>query len=234
MGYYIVKKCKGTNPKPIGYGSLHVSIGSIQFLIQPEIQMTKKVYVKADGTPATLADASSIVGIRFTFDDHTEDKPSQQVFEIAKANDETKLRALFHGFSQKIGDSYASASGSNDPLAFAKAAVKDTIEQLYAGDWRATSAAGPRTTDLAIALSRLTGKGLDESVAFTDSLSDEEKKAWRAKGKVKAMLAQLAAEKAVERANKLAKSAGVAPKEGEEEEDISFESAPKGSEEETV
>ena len=162
----------------------------------------------------------------FSFEDKTEIE-----FDLSKVPEAVKARAVMHGFSQKIGDSYASASKAESPLAFAKAAVTDLIAQLYAGEWRATAEAGVRITDLAVALSRLTGKTAEESQAFVDTLDDEQKKAWRGKAKVKATLATIAAEKAAARAKKLAAAAATA--EGAEtdtdEEDIDFD-VPEGEE----
>lgn len=157
--------------------------------------MTKKVFIFADEAK------TQILGMTFTFDDG-----STQEFDGTQVNAATKERAAWHGFSQKIGDSYASAGGSSDPVAFAKAAVADTIKQLYAGEWRAASTSGPKTTDLAVALSRLTGKTVEESQAFVETLDDANKKVWRGKAKVKAMLATIAAERAIEKAKKLGAS----------------------------
>ncbi len=161
-----------------------------------------------------VTEAGVLTGlISFTFDDKTE-----QTFDVSKVNEQTKLRAMMHGFSQKIGDSYAGAAKAEGmtPLEYAKKAVQDTIAQLYANEWRAPSVAGIKVSPLAKALSRLTGKTLEESHAFVEGLSDEEIKVWKAKGKVKAMLTVIAAEEATARAQKLA--AKVAAQETTEDE----------------
>lgn len=155
-----------------------------------------------------------IIGIKFTFEDE-----STQTLTAENISDAMKLRAMWHGFSQKIGDSYAGAGKAESPLAFAKDCVKETIAQIYAGEWRAASGeGGPRVTDLAVALARLTGKPQDATVAFVETLDDEQKKAYRAKPKIKAMLALIASEKAQARAQKLAQAAGAVETAGEEEE----------------
>lgn len=163
---------------------------------------TKKKYILSGEGEAAVA-----VGLSFTFDDETVVE-----FDFAKVPEQIKVQAMNHGFSQKLGDSYAAAKAQENPLAWAKAQLQSTIEQLYAGDWRAaresSGAAGGRITDLAVALSRLTGKTVEESQAFVDTLDDDQKKAWKAKGKVKAMLALIAAEKAAARAKKLAEETG--------------------------
>lgn len=189
--------------------------------------MTKKVVQvdAATGKPTGI--------IQFTFDDE-----STQEFNAKNCSEQTNLRAMIHGYSQKIGDSYAGAAKAEGmtPLAFAKLAVKETIAQLYAGEWKAPRVAGEKVSDLAIALSRLTGKTLEEAHAFVEragkeapadgqdeeEVTEDERKAfnkvWRSKGKVAAMLANIAAEKAAERAKRLAAKAGaITTAEGEEE-----------------
>lgn len=136
---------------------------------------------------------------------------SEIVFESSKVPAQTLDDLIMHGASQKIGDSYASAATESDPLAFAKACVQDTIDQLYRGEWRSNAGGGGvRITDLAVVLARLTGKTAEEAQAFVDTLDDEQKKAWKGKAKVKAGLAQYAAEKAAEKAKKLAEAAAKA------------------------
>lgn len=151
--------------------------------------MTKKV-----------VDGLSIV---FKFDDGTE-----ETFDSSRVNDDIKARAMMHGFSQKIGDSYAGAASAENPLAYAKQAVRETIATLYANEWKAPRGeGGPRVTDLAVAVSRVTGKSIEDVVALIEGLSDEDKKALRAKPKVKAALAAISQEKATARAAKLAAAA---------------------------
>jgi hypothetical protein len=172
--------------------------------------MPKKIIDVAAGT------------ITFQFEDGTAangDQPavpgSTQVFDISKlkATPEglaTLERLAIHGASQKIGDSYAGAKESGtDPVAYAKEAVKDTIEQLYANKWSVTrtGSGAPRTTLLVIAVSAVSGQSIEEVQTSIESLSDEEKAALQKQPKIRAKLAALQAEKAVERAAKLAKDA---------------------------
>ena len=141
-----------------------------------------------------------------------------------------------HGFSQKIGDSYAGAAKAEGmtPLEFAKRAVKDTISQLYANEWRAPSVAGLKVSDLAVALSRLLGKTIEECHAFVEGLSEEDEKAWKKKGKVAGMLTVIRAEKAVaaakraqEKASKVTEADTTVTEEDKDELDM-------GTEEETT
>lgn len=145
--------------------------------------------------------------IVWTFPDET-----KETFDLTKVNDGIKVRLSLHGASQKVGDSYAGAAQSGvDPIEYAKQAVKDTIAQLYAGDWRAASAVGgPRVNDLAVALSRVTGEPLegDEgTIALVAAMTDEDKKVYRKKPKIAAALALIAAERAAAKAAELVKKA---------------------------
>lgn len=189
--------------------------------------MPKKVYVMSQPSEtATEEEKNAFVpqpmGLKFLFEDN-----SETAVDFEKIPDDIKLRAMFHGFSQKIGDSYAGAAKAEEgALAFSKKSVAETLAQLYAGEWRATAEGGPKApSDLAIALSRITGKTPEEAQKFVESLDDEQKKVYRKKAKVAAHLASIAAEKAKIRAEKLARAAAATPEgteEGEEEEDITI------------
>ena len=159
--------------------------------------MTKKAIDTAAGT------------LTFTFDDG-----EAIVFSVSDVSDKIRNYAMFHGFSQKLGDSYASASKAENPLAWAKQTLRDTIAQLREGDWRAPAGeGGPRVTDLATAIARITGKSIEEAVAFVDSLDEDQLAVYRAKAKVKAMMAVIRAEKAAERARKATEAAAGAEEE---------------------
>lgn len=158
-------------------------------------------------TEATADAPSMPTGIiTFTFDDK-----STESFDLSKVNDATKLRLAMHGASQKIGDSYAGANAADNPVEYAKTAVRETIKDLYAGSWRAASGGGPRVSDLAVAFSRASGKPLDACVAFVNGLDDDNKKALRNKAKVKIELAKITAEKAAARLKKLSDAASATP-----------------------
>lgn len=182
---------------------------------------TKKVETDAEG---------KLTGrVLFLFDDHVvakaatdkepavEGKDSFEVFDLKQVPGAESLdpnvmagRLAIHGASQKIGDSYAGVAKETDPLAMAKANVKDTIAQIYAGTWRVNAGGGPRVNDLAVAMARVTGEPLegdDGTIAFVAAMSDDDKKAMRKKPKIAAALAAIAAEKAAERAKKLAEAA---------------------------
>lgn len=129
---------------------------------------------------------------------------SQNVDELP---DEMKRNLMFHGFGQKVGDSYAGAKGD---FSKAKSAASDVIEQLKNGDWRAgrDGEAKPRLGELADAIARVKGIEVAEARAAVDAAAaldgtDEQKKAgaeklknWRAHPRIKAALAAIRAEKA--------------------------------------
>ena len=71
--------------------------------------MTKKVYVNAAGEAVSLnTDVDQVVGVKFTFDDG-----ATEIVEFDQLDAKTQKRLTFHGISQKVGDSYASASASS-------------------------------------------------------------------------------------------------------------------------
>lgn len=156
--------------------------------------------VVIDGKEVPNPEAGKLLGtITFTFSDDT-----KEVFEMSKVNETIRERLAFHGAGQKIGDSYAGAAAADDPLAYAKESVKDTIAQLYAGTWRANAGGGggPRVNELAAAIARASGESIEDATEMVAAMSDEDKKVWRKKAKVALALAAIAAEKAMERVKK--------------------------------
>ena len=111
-----------------------------------------------------------------------------------KLSNEIRLDLLCHGISQKVGDSYAGVKGN---YAEGIANAKEVIEQLYAGEWSADREGGaPRLAELAEAIARIKGTDVEKTRAAVEKASDEERKAWRSNGKVKATIAAIRAEKA--------------------------------------
>lgn len=162
----------------------------------------KQVLVYPEGLP----NAGQPTGvIQFTFEDNT-----VQTIDVNTLNDATKFRAMVHGVSQKIGDSYAGAKAEENPLAFAKAAAQETIAQVLRGDWRAARESGPRVTDLAVAASRVAGQTLEAAIEWLGTLDETQTKEFRNKPKIKAALAQIGAEKAIAKAAKMQAAADAA------------------------
>lgn len=184
---------------------------------------TKKVETNAEG---------AITGrIIFAYDDHvvakaaTDKEPAMEghdsfdVFDIRQVPGfvegadvaSTFVRLAVHGASQRVGDSYAGAVKDAKELGlsvldYTKQTVRDSIDQLYKGTWRVNAGGGPRVNDLAMAIARVTGEpleGEEGTVAYVGAMTDEDKKVERKKPAIAAALASIAAEKAVERANRL-------------------------------
>lgn len=136
--------------------------------------------------------------VEFTFE-----SGDVRVLDLTRVSEETLLRLALHGASQKGGDSYASAKGNT---AEALASLDKVIDNLYAGLWTAGRGEGeakPRTTELAEALARIKGVDIATAVAAVENADEDKRKAWRGHAKVKAVIAQIRAEKA---AAKLAKA----------------------------
>lgn len=110
-------------------------------------------------------------------------------------NEEMRKQLMLHGISQKVGDSFAGVKGN---YAEGIQNAKDVIEQLLAGEWKAgrDDSARPRLAELAAAIARIKNVELDKATAAVEKATDEQRKSWRSNAKVKAVIAQLRAEKA--------------------------------------
>lgn len=118
-------------------------------------------------------------------------------FDLNKVSQEVRDQLALHGASQKIGDSYAGVKGN---FAEGEANAKDVVEQLYAGVWRASREddARPRLAELAAAIARIKNVPLEQATAAVEKGTDDQRKTWRSNAKVKAVIAQIRAEKAAE------------------------------------
>ena len=147
----------------------------------------------------------------FTVEPKTEGESATVItFDLSKVSPEILARLALHGASQKIGDSYAGAKESGeDPVAYATAAINDTIKQLYEGSWSVgrTGTGAPRTSLLVQAYAQVKGITLEEAQEVIGGLNDEEKKVVQAAKKVAAAIAAIRAEQAAARAKKLAEEA---------------------------
>lgn len=122
--------------------------------------------------------------------------------DVSTLDENIQNELMMHGALQKIGDSYAGAAGD---YAFAIGNAKKVIDNLNAGNWKAAREAGeskPKTGELAAAVARIKGIELDVAAGLVEGLSDEQRKALRAKAAVKAAIAAIRAEKAAEKAAK--------------------------------
>jgi hypothetical protein len=150
--------------------------------------------------------------VTFKFEDGEE-----AVFEVSRVDDAISSRLMLHGASQKIGDSYAGAGDDEiaDPLGYAKERVRDTIAQLYAGDWR-TAATGTGGI-LAEAMAAVSGKSREECAEALAGMSDDEKKDLRKKKKIAAALGRIKLQRDAARVARLEKLAAEEVEADEEE-----------------
>lgn len=117
-------------------------------------------------------------------------------FDSNRCTDEIRKQLMLHGAAQKIGDSFAGAKGN---FALGLESAQDVIDQLYGGVWKAGRGEGesrPRLAELAEAIARIKAVILERATAAVEKASDEQRKAWRLNAKVKAVIAQIRAEKA--------------------------------------
>lgn len=122
--------------------------------------------------------------------------------DVSTLDESIQTELMLHGALQKIGDSYAGAAGD---YAFAIANAKKVIDNLLSGNWKAAREGGtaaPRTGELAEAIARIKNLSVEDAQALVDGLSDEQRKAVRAKDAVKAVIAQIRYEKAAAKAAK--------------------------------
>ncbi|MBW8034124.1 MAG: hypothetical protein FVQ79_00200 [Planctomycetes bacterium] len=112
-----------------------------------------------------------------------------------------------HGLSQKGGDSYAGVEGD---VAQAQVNLQAVVESLKAGDWVSRVGGGPRMTLLILALAEVTNRKVEEVAEKVESLSKEEKAAYRQHPAIKAVLARMEVERATAKAAKIAAAAETA------------------------
>ena len=102
--------------------------------------------------------------------------------------------AMMHGFKQKIADSAAGCSKSND-FAGAFAKLQATADRLQnTADWNAKGGSG--NSDLAQAIANLKGIELDAAVDAIAALDDEQLGVLMSKPKVKAEILRIKMERA--------------------------------------
>lgn len=142
---------------------------------------------------------------RVTFD--FEDGNGTVIADVSTLPENVVKHLVVYGLSQKLGDAY---SGEKDP-ATARKIVEAKLDQFANGEIRATSGAGtsgPRVSQLAEALSRVTGREVDVCVTKVASMDDDEKKDLRKHPKVRLALEAIKEEKAQAKRKELEAAAG--------------------------
>lgn len=115
-------------------------------------------------------------------------------FDLEKVNGQTQRRLAIHGASQKIGDSFAGVKGD---FGQGIGNAQKVIDQLYAGDWEGErEGGGPRLAELSAAIARIKNVPLEKAAAAVEKATKEQRDNWRSNPQVKAMVAQIRAEKA--------------------------------------
>jgi len=109
-------------------------------------------------------------------------------------------RLALHGLSQKAGDSYASANDKGWTIDDCRDNVADVFDHLRNGIW---STGGDRSGNAIIveALSRLTGNDTEACREVYQTMTEDEQKDLAKRPDVKAMVAQIKAERAQARAD---------------------------------
>ena len=164
----------------------------------------EKLFIDGDGKESRHATPEArVLVVRFANGEEVELKPSELSKEIV-------MCAAFHGFSQKIGDSYAGAKTIDEAIEHAQAVV----ENLEEGTWIDRAEGAIRTSLLAEALHRCKGTkypSVEEAAVTIKEWSPEKRKSVLDSEKgVPALVAAfvgLQAERAAARAEKAAKVA---------------------------
>lgn len=129
--------------------------------------------------------------------------------DVSTLDESIQTELMLHGALQKIGDSYAGAAGDFD---FAIGNATKVIDNLVAGNWKAAREGGeakPKTGELAEAIARIKQIEVAAAAEIVNGLSDEQRKAIRAKDAVKAAIAAIRYEKAQAKAAKSGDDLGI-------------------------
>lgn len=112
---------------------------------------------------------------------------------FADLSEDIKFRLMGHGASQKLGD----ASAGTETVEEAIAETRKVLERLLSGDWKSIreGSAGPKIGLLVEALARLTQRDPGECHAVVEAMDDETKKKLRAHPQLKAVMADIRAER---------------------------------------
>lgn len=123
------------------------------------------------------------------------------VCELGKVGAANRERALYHGLSQKIGDSVAGYSkDSAFGAAFAElSAVRD---QMYSPDWSSgREGGGGSAIELLVqALARVKKLDIDVVRAAVEKATGEQRKTWTSNAKVAEVIQKIKSEQATARA----------------------------------
>ena len=114
-------------------------------------------------------------------------------FDPEECSEEIQTQAMFHGFNQKIRDSAAGFSKTQD-YSGAFGAMQGVVDNLLAGLWNAKGGTG--TADIVQAVANLKKIEVSEAQGIIDGLDEEQMKALMAKPVLKAEVARIKLERA--------------------------------------
>lgn len=187
----------GNGPAFRRWAMTHRTIFNNMMRVATMAKIVEKVYVRRDGTESRSA-TSDADRLEFRFANG-----KTLVVDPEDFPGDVRAAAMWHGLSQKIGDSFAGADGDPD---FAWSNAQAMVEQLNAGDW-VTKREGTGGM-LAKAIAEVTGNDLAEVARMLQAKTDVEKKELAKHPMVAPTIARMQAEAAAARAERLAKAAG--------------------------
>lgn len=144
-------------------------------------------------------DANEVIGVKFTFGNGNELETY-----LSDYNEAMQYRLGVHGMSQKLGDSYANASGKGWTDDDIEATVRDLHAALMSGQFgTGRTGTGGKLLEAFIRWAADMGKGADEAREAFAAMDKKAKDELRKAAPIKAKLAEIEAERA-EAAAKLA------------------------------
>ena len=135
--------------------------------------------------------AKKVVGestITFAWADET-----STVVDLDTLPEAIKQRAMIHGLSQKLGDSYSGAAGD---VGRAKAMFDETLSALQDGDWNRQGGGFSSGGIWVEALAQAAGVTVEEALEKWNAMDDAEKAAVRKHPQVKLAKAEIEMERA--------------------------------------
>ena len=110
--------------------------------------------------------------------------------EVGGLSDEIRERLMYHGLSQKLGDSAAGFSKDRD-FSGAFAAIQSTADNLIAGVWASRASSG--ISDLVAAIADIHGVSVEVAQAAVDKMTEDQVSAVRKHPAVKKAIADMQA-----------------------------------------
>jgi hypothetical protein len=121
--------------------------------------------------------------ITFTWADE-----SETTIDVGDFSEEVQQRAMLHGFSQKLGDSYSDAQGD---VATAKAMFQEVFTALLEGDWNRKGGGTSSGGIWVEAIAQASGNSIEVVLAKWNTMGDAEKAAAKKHPQVKLAKAEI-------------------------------------------